>query len=121
MKVYKTLPTKIGEYGELEISVSYQLGGMNYFSGRTEARGYYVHLSPVSRSSSPHMSSIVSRTLLGSTHESGYKIKLLECSRQSAKRLATAEKIVEPLIEKFPELYASGKHQEIYQLITKAL
>ena len=34
----------------LEISVSYNEGGMNYFSGNSNVRGYYLHVSPISES-----------------------------------------------------------------------
>ena len=40
--------TKVeGTEYQLKTEVSYNKGGMNYFSGRTEQRGYYVSVSPV--------------------------------------------------------------------------
>lgn len=33
----------------LKIEVYYSLGGMNYFTGRAENRGYYISVSPVYR------------------------------------------------------------------------
>lgn len=34
---------------EYEIEVYYDLGGMNYFSGRSVERGYYASVNPVER------------------------------------------------------------------------
>ena len=33
----------------LEVSVFYSLGGMNYFSGRVEPRGYWVSVQPMTK------------------------------------------------------------------------
>ena len=40
-------PDKNANY--LKIEIYYSLGGMNYFTGRAENRGYYISVSPVYR------------------------------------------------------------------------
>jgi hypothetical protein len=36
----------------LEVEVAYNAGGMNYFSGETAARGYYLRMTPVYKETS---------------------------------------------------------------------
>lgn len=43
--IVKTLKTNSPKV--IEISVSYNIGGMNYFSGKSESRGYYISVTPV--------------------------------------------------------------------------
>jgi hypothetical protein len=38
-----------GDVTHLKVEVYYAMGGMNYFSGRSEARGIYISVSPVTR------------------------------------------------------------------------
>jgi hypothetical protein len=38
-----------GDATHLKVEVYYAMGGMNYISGRSEARGIYISVSPVSR------------------------------------------------------------------------
>jgi len=42
MKTIKTNDERV-----VEIEVNYSLGGMNYFTGVLERRGYYLHCTPV--------------------------------------------------------------------------
>lgn len=70
------------EYNEsfsqtLKIELYYHLGGMNYFTGTNEARGYYLSVTPVTLSKGD-----------GYTSESytaftGVKQLVVECKRQS--------------------------------------
>ena len=64
----------------LDVSVSYTLGGTNYFYGGTNKRGYYLHLSPTQHETHSYGTSI------SSTLGSGRKILLLTCERKSDKR-----------------------------------
>lgn len=83
--------TKIdGTNYELKTEVYYSLGGMNYFTSRNEARGYYLSACPVQVERRPDGIIIESFTAF-----SGTKILLLETSRKSAKSEATAQKLAE--------------------------
>lgn len=73
----------------LKVELYYELGGMNYFTGRAEARGYYLSVSPVQRSG-------VFETYTGFT---GVKHCLLPVSRQSKK----AEKEALDLMSQYEE------------------
>lgn len=70
---------------ELEISVYYDLGGMNYFTGEKNVRGYYMSVTPVKRDGFSVSS------MLGQ----GYKKLLVEVTRKSKKKEAEALKISE--------------------------
>lgn len=45
------LPVKKGNATHIKVELYYTKGGMNYFSGKTDARGLYLSVSPVSISS----------------------------------------------------------------------
>ena len=38
--------TDRGEKTVIEVVLSYGIGGMNYFTGTSEGRGYYLHVTP---------------------------------------------------------------------------
>lgn len=74
----------------LKCELYYSLGGMNYFTSKTEARGYYVSVSPVERRT----------TDFGVTTESyaafsGWKKCVVECARKSKKTEAQALAVYE--------------------------
>lgn len=87
MKTYKKIE---GTPFELKTQLFYSLGGLNYFTCKSEPRGYYLSVSPVQ----------VDRRADGIIVESytaftGKKILLLECKRQSKKSLKIAESLVD--------------------------
>lgn len=65
---------------DLEVSFYYDLGGMNYFTGRGDDRGYYLAVIPVSRSTTPTGFTSVSCTIF-----SGIKKCLKTVNRKSQK------------------------------------
>lgn len=67
----------------LKIETAYTLGGYNYFTGGRDARGYYLHVSPVERSGR-------CETYVAFT---GAKQLLKPVNRKSAKAEAVAEDI----------------------------
>lgn len=69
----------------IKVYFNYDLGGMNYFTGREKKRGYYITVLPIERGGG----------LEGFTAFTGVSELLQECSRKSAK----AEKIA---LEKLP-------------------
>ena len=69
----------------LRLSLSYSTGGVNYFSYKNEARGYYLHVTPEKVENRGYGNSVA--CLLGS----GVKDLILEVNRQSDKQLAQGE------------------------------
>lgn len=74
----------------LKIEVYYNLGGMNYFTGKPEARGYYLSVSPVSRSRTDYGATLESYTAF-----SGIKECIKTVTRKSVKAEAEAEKLAQ--------------------------
>jgi hypothetical protein len=49
-KIIESIPVLGMKNGtHIDVEVGYSRGGMNYFSGETEQRGYYVYVTPVVR------------------------------------------------------------------------
>ena len=67
---------------ELRVRVDYQKGGYNYYTGNVESNGVYVYLTPVHR-----VNGIVSQTIDGNIHNSGYKVLIKELGRKSQKQI----------------------------------
>lgn len=85
MKLIKLKENKNANF--LKIEVNYNLGGYNYFTYKSEPRGYYLSISPVQR---------YERDGIGFesyTAFSGVKLLLLEVSRKGKKAEAEAERI----------------------------
>lgn len=103
MKKFLELNDNSMKATHLKIEVYYSLGGYNCFTHKTEARGYYLSVSPVERSTREGI------TFESYTAFSGVKICLLEVSRKSKK---AEEKARELSTEKEPELiaYICGRH-----------
>lgn len=79
------IPIKKGifrDYRTVEVSVEYALGGINYFTGNHNARGYRVSFRPMNLTKFGK-----SFTLLGNSRESGGYIMTEEANRFSRKRL----------------------------------
>ena len=111
MKTFKPLTNPALTYNELKIEVDYTLGGMNYFSGNVNKRGYKLYLTPCSRGNG-----FMSTTMMGSTDESGFYILLEEVTRFNKKRQEYWWSIVEPLADRIAELYSEKRYQEIREL-----
>ena len=91
---------------ELKIEIYYKKGGMNYFSGKPEERGYYLSVSPVQVERRPNGITTESYTAF-----SGIKALILRVNRQSPKAEKEAEMLAQ---ERIPELknYVLGKMKE---------
>lgn len=86
------------EYKKVEISVFYSLGGVNYFTGKAECRGYYLSAQKVNISNG-----FKSFTIMGG-QDKGFKLLLKEVKRRlkSYENNIDIDKIIrayKPLIE----------------------
>lgn len=77
----KYLKLKNGENDFLRVELYYSLGGMNYFTYKQEARGFYLSVSPVKRE----------RNMESYTAFTGTKLCVHECKRFSKKAAEQAE------------------------------
>ena len=80
----KESQARIGTPNELELEVSYSLGGTNCFTGAISPRGYYLTATPVERNKRDAYSTI--SFAIGT----GVKAILLEVNRQSDKQKSIA-------------------------------
>ena len=79
---YYELADNAGHLTHIKTEVYYNLGGMNYFTGKAEKRGYYASASPVEKRE--HSESYVGFT--------GLKMLVKEVGRKSKKAEAEAVK-----------------------------
>lgn len=84
MKKYFELKENEQKNTHLEVEIYYSLGGMNYFTGREEKRGYYLSVSPIAKSNG----------CISYIGFSGIKSLIKEVGRKSVKAEKEAENIV---------------------------
>lgn len=113
-KIYKPI-NSIGDLNELKISVDYELGGMNYFSGEINKRGTYVYFKPVCRGDG-----FETTMLLADTASAGFKIFVKEQGRKSAKTVNAVFEAVKPYADTFAELYNKRQFTGIMELVLNA-
>lgn len=92
----------------VEVAVHYAEGGMSYFTYKNEGRGAYVHVTPVEISEG-----VVSRMLLGSTEQSGFKMFVLPMDRRNAKKLEAVAEKVDAIVPEIAKMFREGKYQDI--------
>lgn len=96
----------------IKVYTRYSLGGMNYFFGTMDPRGYYLHVQIVEQADG-----MESMTLLD---DSGFRVNILPVMRQSAKRALEAEELAAAEVDKYVRLLAdrngisiTGQYQEL--------
>ena len=93
MKKYIEIKENPAKVTHLRIELYYRLGGMNYFTGRTENRGYYLSVTPVERRISDG-----GYTSESCTAFSGIKQNVKEVTRKSKKAEIEAEKLATDVV-----------------------
>ena len=110
---YIPLKTKIRDFNELKLEVTYTLGGINYFSGRTNPRGYKIYFKPVSRNGC-----FESSIMLGSGKESGYYISAEDANRFSAKRLQELALKFDSLVGDLADCFETEDKQRLFSIVS---
>lgn len=85
---------------ELRVEVDQYKGGFNYAYGGYEESGVNIFFSPIHRDGR-----CFSTTILGNVAESGFKIHALDAKRKSQKKIDKVAKAIEPLVDKFGEIW----------------
>jgi len=78
--IIKKIPVTGARANTVEVKVSYNIGGMNYFAGAVETRGVYIHVTPYEQYEGGRVY----------TGFSGVKSCILECTRYSKKKMQQA-------------------------------
>ena len=99
MKEYIKVKENAGKFTDIKIETYYSLGGMNYFTGKSEGRGYYVSVTPVERTGYSEIY----------TGFSGIKQLVKAASRKSKKAEAEAEVLADKVKEELIK-YICEKH-----------
>lgn len=84
-KIVETETLAANEKRVIEISVRYNIGGINYSNYKQEPRGYYVHVQPIK------IKDEASFTVISFRAFTGYKQFLFGVTRQSKKQAERAE------------------------------
>jgi hypothetical protein len=92
----------------VEFEVSYELGGTNFLSGNSSARGIYAYIRPMTISEG-----ICSFALFGSAQQSGMKFKLLELPRKNAKKVTECAEIVDNVAPAAAGMWRTDMQQAI--------
>lgn len=108
MKKYIKVKENPAKVTHLKIELYYDLGGMNYFTGRAENRGYYLSVSPVTRGTSA--GGFVSESYTAFT---GIKQNIKQVTRKSAKAEAEAEKMAADVMDNLIDYVCRENELEI--------
>ncbi len=93
MEKYIEVKENPAKVTHLRIELYYSLGGMNYFTGRAENRGYYLSVTPVERRTNDG-----GYTSESCTAFSGIKQNVKEVTRKSKKAEIEAEKLATDVV-----------------------
>jgi hypothetical protein len=100
MNWYFQLPEGVPEVNAIKVHLYYEIGGMNYFHGTVNKRGYYVSIMPIKLAEYSETMSLFGKT-------SGGKVLLEETSRFNAKRFSQLEPLAQTKVDEFAELFMS--------------
>ena len=117
MEIYKKINPidRIGgeALDELKIRVRYDKGGYN------SRRGVYAYITPVHREKLNESMVSETCTLLGATHESGFRMLLCELGRKSQKVENEIAAKIEAKADEIANLWNERKHDEVANLIRR--
>ncbi len=91
----------MGDKDYIKVEVYYSKGGMNYFNGKVEPRGYWLSVAPVQRSNEGGV------VIESWTAFTGRKRFLLEVKRQSDKAMTTAIGLAKQFEEEMVALFTT--------------
>lgn len=95
------------ENTEVKIELKYNLGGLNYWNYKTEARGYWLHIQPMQIEK--HESCIIESYQCFS----GYKALILETKRKSDKAYSTALEMINSKVTEILEVIKETNNLEL--------
>jgi hypothetical protein len=100
------------EHTHAKITITYNLGGINYFDGNHERRGIYVIFSKVNKG--PHSESF--------TPMASYNFKILarELNRFNKKKIEELTKKIGEKEDELFDLYLKGEKQKLLMMIKEA-
>jgi len=113
---YTNLKTPIAKYKNLQIKVEYYIGGINYFSGNHNPRGYRLSFTPCNYNPGGFTES----TLMSSNRkESGYYLLIEKTMRFNRKRLSLFAETLDPFVNELTNAYLNDNTDKIREIILK--
>lgn len=110
MKRYIEVKKNPAKVTHLEIELYYDLGGMNYFTGKAEDRGYYLSVTPVEIGMRDGR--IASERYAAFT---GIKQNIKQVTRKSTKAEAEAEKLASDAMDNLIDYVCKKNGLEIVE------
>lgn len=102
---------------ELRVSIDHCKGGYNYAYGYYQEGGVKIFFTPIHRERN-----CSSTIMLGDVVESGFKIHALDAKRKSQKKIDKVANAIEPLVDKFGEIWGQDNFTNtIYEIVKKAI
>ena len=102
---------------ELRVSIDHCKGGYNYAYGNYQEGGVKIFFTPIHRERN-----CSSTIMLGDVVESGFKIHALDAKRKSQKKIDKVANAIEPLVDKFGEIWGQDNFTNtIYEIVKKAI
>jgi hypothetical protein len=95
------------ENTEVKIELKYNLGGLNYWNYKTEARGYWLHIQPLKIERQQGC------TIESYNCFSGYKALILETKRKSDKAYNTALEMINSKVSEMLEVIKKTNNLEL--------
>lgn len=100
------------KYNNIEIKLSYNLGGINYFTGNKDPRGYYLYITPITITQKDGYTT-QSFTISADPDTKGIKYFLKETKRKNDKLQEKLWNKVEPETESLKNLFLKKELKEI--------
>ena len=80
---------------KVDVEIRYELGGMNWWTGRPSPRGYYFSYQPY------ELGEHFRTYTVGRNGHNGVKMCVLPCERQSKKRFEKAAAMMQQLVDEY--------------------
>lgn len=114
MEKFIKVKDETSHFTHLEVSFYYDLGGMNYFTGRENKRGYYLSVIPVSKSQT-----VTGFTSISSTLFDGIKKCLKAVDRKSKKSETEAKALAKEALNELVTYVCSEKNISVDEDISE--
>lgn len=101
--------TDDSRWNQVTVEITYSLGGMNYFTGKNEKRGYYFSITPEK----------VERGFRSYTSFTGTKTCLVEVKRKSKKAEAEADSMFDEAFNRYVNLWCDKYNVTLGEVIRK--
>lgn len=103
------LKNKIDRFDTVEISINYNLGGLNYYNYKEEKRGYYIHFTPCNVREEKY--GTIKETEL--FNNKSFKYLIMPVNRKSDKKLKILQDILNKYLDKLVENYEISNENAI--------